>query len=235
MKKLVMVVALACASVAQAQTCERPKDASAQGVAGQSDEARLAYLSKLLDEESGRAKTWMGFWGGTYGLLTVAQLGLVPLSPGEEQPDWYWGAASTAFGLAFTLLSKPDVQDGGLIYAQKVRAAAPADTCALIAEGERMLERGAAAEASSFQWFLHAGNVLFNVGLGLILGLGYGHWRAAVVNGLVGIAVGETNIMSSPAHLISGWKRYRNGEKPPAVTFQVIPTAALGLGLVMRF
>lgn len=235
MRRLVVVVALACASVAQAQNCERPPDASAQGVAAQSDEARLAYLSKLLHEESGRARAWMGFWGGTYGLLTIAQLSLMPVFTREEQPDWYWGAASTAFGLAFTLLSKPDVQDGGPIYAQKVSAAAPADTCALIAEGERMLELGAANEASSFQWFLHAGNVLFNVGLGLILGLGYGHWQAAVINTVVGTAIGEANILSSPAHLISGWKRYRTGEKPPAVTFHVIPTAAPGLGLVMRF
>src|SRR3990167_721390 len=85
MRRFVVVVALACASVAQAQNCERPPDASAQGVAGQSDEGRLAYLSKLLDEESGRARAWMGFWGGTYGLLTIAQLSLMPVFTREEQ------------------------------------------------------------------------------------------------------------------------------------------------------
>ena len=253
MKRIAAVAVLVCSLMVQAQgseaparvQCERPKGTSPNGVAAQSDEVRLAFLSKLLVEEGARAHNYTLFWGATYGVLGVAQLAAMPFFPAEKetptrvdtntQADFYWGAASTAFGLAFTLLGTLDVLEAGPLYAKKVSAATADDTCKLIAEGEKLLESGADAEASTFAWYLHVGNVLFNAGMGLILGLGYGHWTSAVINTLVGSAVGEANILSGPAHLIPGWKRYRLGEAPPAVTFRVIPTAGLGLGLLMTF
>lgn len=234
MRRIAAAVVLMCSLVVRAE-CARPQNASPGGVAGQSDEARLAFLSKLLEEESGRARTWAFVWGGSYGLLGVAQLAVMPFFPREEQPDWYWGAASTAVGLAFVLLGKPDVQDAGPVFARRASAVTPDATCTLIAEGERLLEAGAENEESSFKWYLHVGNVLFNVGLGLVLGLGYGHWEGAIINAIVGTAIGEGNIVTSPAHLISGWKRYRQGEAPSPVSFFVVPTAGPGLGVLMRF
>lgn len=235
MRRIAVAVALSCSLVAQGQTCERPRDASAQGVAAQSDEARLAYLSRLLLEESGRARTWTLGWGATYGLLGVAQLAVMPLFTREEQPDWYWGAASTLVGLAFTLLDPPEVLEAGPLYAAKASAVTSAGTCALIAEGERLLQTGADHEEGATRWYLHVGNVLFNVGLGLVVGLGYGHWVGGITNMGVGAAIGEANIFTSPTHLISGWKSYRHGESPPAVTFQVVLCAGPGLGLLARF
>lgn len=234
MMRIAAVVVLTCSLVAQAE-CARPKNASPQGVAGQSDEARLRYLSKLLEEESGRARTWTLAWGGAYGAGVVVQLSLMALLPRDEQPDMYWGAASTGVGLAFTLLGKPEVLEGGPLFARRASAATPEDTCAIIAEGERMLEAGAQNEESSFAWYLHVGNVLFNVGIGLVLGLGYGHWQGAIINAIAGSAIGEANILTSPSHLIPGWKRYRQGDAPSPVSFHVVPTAGPGLGVLMRF
>ena len=234
MKHFALALILSCSLVAHAE-CARPKDATSQGVAGQSDEARLAYLGKLLNDESGRARAYTRAWGAGYGVLTLAQLTIMPFFTREEQPAWYWGAFGAAFGLGFTLLGVPEVMDGGPLYAKKASAATADNTCELIAEGEKMLEVGADAEVSSFAWYLHAGNVLFNVGLGLILGLGYGHWQSAVINTIVGVAIGEANILTAPSHLISGLKRYRQGEAPSAVTINVIPTAGPGLGVLVRF
>lgn len=234
MRRLAVALILSGSLVVQGE-CARPKNASAQGVAGQSDEARLAFLSKLLEAESGRARTWTLAWGATYGVGAVVQLALMPLLPREEQPDLYWGAASTGVGLAFTLLGKPEVLEGGPLFAKRASAATAEDTCAIIAEGERMLEMGAENEQSSFAWYLHVGNVLFNVGLGLVLGLGYGHWEGGIINAIVGSAIGEANILTSPSHLIPGWKRYRQGEAPSPVSFFVVPTAGPGLGVLMRF
>lgn len=235
MIRLVLAFALISSVAAPAQTCERPSGASAQGVAGLSDEARLAFLSKLLSEESVRAHNWVLAWGAIFGGLGVGQLALRPLFTAEEQPDWYWGAAGTGVGLAFTLLGRPEVLEAGPQYAQKVSTVSADDRCGLIAEGERLLGRGANAEEAGFAWYLHVGNVLFNVGLGLVLGLGYNHWRAAVMNFLIGTAVGEANILSAPAHLISGWKRYQKGGSPEKVSVHVIPTAGPGVGVLMTF
>ena len=233
--RLMIVAMLVLSLVAQAQNCERPRDSSSKSVAALSDEARLAFLSKLLGDESVRSRNYTLFWGATFSMLTLIQLGLMPLYKHEEQPDWYWGAAGSSVGLAFLLLGVPAVLEAGPRYTQKVSAATPADTCSLIAEGEKLLEAGAETEVASFKWYLHAGNVLFNIGLGLVLGLGYGRWTPAIVNTIVGTIVGETNILTAPSHLISGLRRYRNGESPPAVTFNVIPTAGPGLGLLVRF
>ena len=230
----VIAIVLSFALVAGAD-CPRPKDVSAQGVAAQSDEARLAFLGKLLEDEGARARRWTFVWGAGYGMLGIVQLAIMPLFTREEQPEWYWGAAGTAFGLAFTLLGIPEVMEAGPRYATTAAAATRDNRCALIEEGERLLVKGADTEVSSFQWYLHVGNVLFNVGLGLIVGLGYGHWQSAVLNTLVGVAIGEANILSGPAHLISGLKHYRLGEAPPALTFHVVPTAGPGVGVLLRF
>lgn len=235
MKRIVLLMVLMGSVAAHAQNCERRADTSPQGVAGLSDAARLEFLSKLLLEESARAHNWVLAWGGIYAGLGMAQLALMPLFPAEEQPDWYWGAASTGVGLAFTLLGRPEVLEAGPLYGQRVSAATPENTCALIAEGERLLQTGAETEEASFKWYLHAGNVLFNIGMALVLGLGYGHWRGGLINLGVGIVMGGANILSGPAHLISGWKHYAKGQSPQAVTFHVVPTAGPGLGVLLRF
>lgn len=244
MRRFAVALALSCSLVALAEPCERPKESSAQGVAAQTDQERLTFLSRLLEEESTRARTWTLGWGATYGVMTVAQLAVMPLFPREElengrltqpQTDWYWGALSTAVGVAFSVVDPPEVLVAGPLFAQRARAVTPESTCALIAEGERLLQAGAEHERGGVQWYIHAANVLFNVGFGLILGLGYGRWTSGIVNMAVGSAIGEATVFTSPTHLISGWKRYQQGDSPPPVTFQVVPNAGPGLGLLVRF
>jgi hypothetical protein len=58
---------------------------------------------------------------------------------------------------------------------------------------------------------VHLGNVLFNVGLGLFLGLGYHHWEAGAINAGVGIAVGEALILTRPTAAIDDLDAYRLG------------------------
>ncbi len=235
MKRLLLVLALSWSFSSFAQNCERPEGTAASGVATKSDQERLQFLQKLLVEESGRARTWTLAWGATYGILTVAQLSIMPLFPKEEQPDWYWGAFSTGVGVAFTVLGPLEVLEGGPRFEQRVKTTPPDETCALIAEGERMLKEGAEAERGNVQWYIHAANVAFNVGLGLILGLGYGRWTSGLINMGVGVAIGEATIFTSPQHLISGWKHYREGGDAQAVRLQVVPTAGPGIGLVLTF
>jgi hypothetical protein len=233
--RLLVVVVLSGSLSAAAETCERPQGAAPASVAAQSDEARLMFLSKLLLEESGRARNWTLAWGATYGVLTIAQLAVMSVVPREEQPDWYWGALSTVVGVAFTVIDPLEVRDEAPKFAQRVRAAAPDETCKLIGEGERMLKAGAEHERSGVQWYIHAANVLFNVGLGLVLGLGYGRWPSGLLNMGIGTAIGEATLFSSPTHLISGWEQYRQGAAPVAVRFHVVPTAGPGLGVLLEF
>lgn len=235
MRRIAVTVVLIRSLLAQAQNCPLPPDASPRSIAAQSNEARLAFLSKILVEESNRAVNWTLGWGATYATLAIAQLAIMPLFPQEEQPDWYWGALSTVVGVAFTVIDPLEVREAGPVYAQRVNGAPASESCALIAEGERLLVEGAAHELSGVQWYIHAANVLFNVGLGLVLGLGYGRWTSGAINAAIGTAIGEATILTSPQHLISHWKAYRSGEPATAVSFHVVPTAGPGVGVMIRF
>ena len=235
MKSPVLVLIMVGATRALAVDCAVPEGSSSTGVASQSPEARLQFLSTLLEEESRAAQRWTLGWGGAYGALTVAQLGVMGLFPREEQPDWYWGALSSVVGVAFTVVGPLEVLEGGPRFAKRAQSVSADDTCRLIADGERMLREGAEQEDLSRSWFIHAGNVLFNVGLGLVLGLGYGRWTSGAINAAIGAAIGEATIFTSPANLVSGWKRYRSGERAPTVAVHVVPTAGPGLGLLVEF
>ena len=91
------------------------------------------------------------------------------------------------------------------------------------------------APALSTSWIAHVVNVLFNVGVGLILGLGYDRWQTAGLNGAVGIAVGEATVLTTPTGMIDGWDRYRfGGKNDPKVTVRLVP-AGLGAGLALTF
>ncbi len=235
MNRILIALLCCCSTVVWAAPCAFPKEATGDGLAALSDAQRLAFLSSHLSKEGERARTWTLAWGGAFGVLTIGQIAAAPLFAAEDKPDMYWGALSSAVGVAFTVLVPLNVLTEGSVFMQKARAATADDTCALIAEGERMLEIGAAQEALSQRWFAHVGNVLLNVGFGLILGLGYGHWSSGLLNMGVGIAVGEATIFTAPTELISGWKRYRKGDLSTGISIQVVPTAGPGLGLVMHF
>lgn len=193
-------------------------------------------MATLFEEESAAATRWTLGWGGAYGAITIAQLAVMPLFSREEQPDWYWGAVSTLVGVAFSSLDPLEVMTVGPGFAKRARAATEEDTCKLLEEGERILREGAEHEAFGRSWFIHAGNVVFGIGMTLLLGFAYGHWTSGIINGAVSIAIGEATIFTSPNQLISGWEKYRSGGgASPAVTFHVIPTAGPGVGVLMRF
>lgn len=235
-KAFALAAVLTCSWAAMAETCARPADSSGESIAAQSDSSRLSYLSALLSEESGNARLRALGWGGTFGVLTIGQLVAIPLLPSDMAPDLYWGALSAALGAAFIVLDPLEVLEAGPRFAQRVRSSSPDDACALIAEGERLLQSGAQAEVDGRRWYIHVGNVLFNVGLGLLLGFGYGHWSSGFLNMGVGIAVGEATIFISPSKLIAGWEQYLRGSaKPTAVSLSLVAAPGPGVGVLLRF
>ncbi|MFT3712670.1 MAG: hypothetical protein QM817_33895 [Archangium sp.] len=241
MNRTLVVALMVVSFVAHAVECPAPKEAADGSLAHQSAEERLAFLSTRFTEESDAAKRWTGIWGGAYGALTVAQLALIGVFPKEESPDWIWGALSSGVGVAFTVLGPLEVLDAGPVFAKRAAANDASDaqkTCQLLAEGERMLREGNDAERFQRSWLIHAGNVLFNIGIGLVLGLGYGRWTSAAINALSGIAIGELTIFTAPNQLISGWESYTSkgaGNKAAPVTLHLVPTAGPGLGVLLRF
>ncbi|MCC6338042.1 MAG: hypothetical protein IT380_29120 [Myxococcales bacterium] len=223
-----LVLSSSLAPAAWAQDCPRPQGPATTGaVSGQGAKERLAWLSQALSAEAPKSRRWLGAWGATYGLLTVGQLSAVGFTDNAADPDWYVGALTSALGLAFTLVSPPEAQPAAPGFAQKASRATEADTCLLVAEGERLLREGAASQTRARAWYLHVLNVAANVGLGLVLGLAHDRWVPGVVNFALGVGLIEATLFTAPTGLVDAWDEYR-GAKRTAVRFFLGPGLAPG-------
>lgn len=229
---LLVLLSLSLSAVSRAD-CPRPEGVKAGSVATRGDAERLKFLSSRFTDESAAATRWTGGWGGAYGLFTIVQLAIAPLFPEEERPDWYWGAFSTAVGVAFSIIDPLEVLYGGPEFARRAATVTPDATCALIADGERMLREGAAHEATGRKWYVHLANVLFNAGIGVVLGLAHNRWVSGAINAAVGLAIGEATIFTSPNGLGDALVTYESGA--PIVTFRVVPAAGPGVGVLLTF
>jgi hypothetical protein len=236
-RRVAILLALVLAVPAAAQECPRPPSASARGLAGRTDQERLLGLAALASREDENFGTWRLLSGAGFALLVIGQLGLAHLVPAETRPDYFLGAAYSALGTASTLVGAPAVFERGEAFAREAAAATPATRCALIAEGERLLEQSAAQEAQATKWYMHLLNVAVNLSLGAILGFGYGHWTNAALDTGVGIALSEAVLLTRPHALDRAWRSYLGVEEGVVVRLSAIPTLGgpVALGVSTTF
>jgi len=241
---LLVVAVLVVPRVAAATTCPEPKGAAA-ALASVDAETRLRFIRDRLAAEIGPTKAWMGAWGGGYGVLTVVQMLLTPFLNDEDRKDFYVGAASSLVGLAAVVALPPAVLTDQ--PALETKLASTPDVCAQLAAAEETLARDADDQRFGRAWFFHAGNVVFNLGVGLVIGLAFtrpgsafgaadNHWQSAIINAVVGAAVGEAMIFTTPWGLMGANDRYRAGSlesKKAEVQFRVLPMAVREGGGVM--
>jgi hypothetical protein len=170
----------------------------------------------------------------------MGQLVLLPaMHTDDDRIPTYIGAASSAVGELTTFVLPLSVMSD--VPALEARLAQPRDTrseCARLADAEQVLIEAAASEAGGQRWYIHGANVAFNVGVGLVLGLGFDLWPAAALNGIGGAAVGELQILTQPTDAVDALERYRAGQLGPAkpgVTWTITPMVHpnfAGVGLV---
>jgi hypothetical protein len=173
---------------------------------------RLRFLRARLAAEAGRAHTWSEGWSVGWGVLTGAQLALIPIFDDYgAQVDLLVGAGSSAIGLAGQLILPLKV-----ISDQKRLETSPdnPDRCAQLRQAEEMFIQDAGNEAEGRSWLMHGANVLINVGALLILGLGFDRWESGAINAAAGVALGEVMIFTQPAGLQDDLDRYRRADLP---------------------
>jgi len=105
----------------------------------------------------------------------------------DTKIDMTVGAIST-LGIFLGVLLPPDIDDSPHSEACPAR----------LVESEKRLVDGADNEKSARSPLFHVANGLFNIGVGLVLGLGYGHWTSGAVNAGLGFLVGEAQILTTP-------------------------------------
>lgn len=234
-KHLAALLVVCLSTSAFSVECPSPAGAAPGSISTQSTEARLAFLSKVLGEEAPATRTWKLLWGAGYGLITMGQLAILGLSTETDRPDWVIGAAASSVGFATIVVGGLEVTESGTAFVERARVVTPEQTCALLEDGERMLREGAGAQAFSTGWIAHTANVLFNVGVGLVLGLGFQRWRTAAINFGVGTVIGGATALTRPTGLKKGWEQYQRGaEAEPKVSVQLIPYG-IGAGVLVTF
>ena len=97
-------------------------------------------------------------------------------------------------------------------------------TCASVAQRERLLEENAADEAFGRGLVAQVASIAYCVAIGLVLGLGWGHWTTGAITLAVGIGISEARIFTQPAGSILDWAGYTSlvpslyfGAAPPTV------------------
>jgi hypothetical protein len=199
-------VIAAIAGPARAERCPSPVGA-APALADVPPRARLEWIDLHLSKTAHRARVWT--WGWGVGIVAATGANLIPLAfvPRDERVDWYTGAATTIVGIVPLVIAPLDVVKD----ARELHAALPGadgDVCRLLADAEARLARDAENQRDGQRWWLHAGNVALNSGVGLFLGLGFHHWGAGAFNAAFGSLVGEAIILTQPTGSIGDARSY---------------------------
>ncbi len=182
--------------------CPAPAGGSA-ALAATDAAGRLAWIEGRLDHAEADGRLWSFGWGAGIAAAGVGSLAAVPFVVHSDRVDWYTGAVSAGVGVAAFVFAPPAaLSEAPALRADLVRSTGAADVCRLLAGAEARLARTAADEARQGRWFVHVGNLVFNTGLGLFLGLGYHHWGAGLTNAVAGAAVGEAIIFTRPTAAI---------------------------------
>jgi hypothetical protein len=215
---LIAACVLVHAARARATTCAPPANADPRvGLIDGRD--RLLWIDQRINREAARVRLWSRAWGIGIGAAGLGSLAAVPFVAPSDRVDWYTGAVSAAVGVVPFLISPLTVTRDAPRVGAAV-AATPADDdahiCATLADAERSLVAAADSEHWQRGWWTHAGNIAFNAGILLFLGLGYHHWVSGIVNGASGAAVGEAIILTQPTGSISDLRAYARGDLPIA-------------------
>jgi hypothetical protein len=230
---LVVALAAGTGSAARGAVCPPVAELGevSPGLVAVDAEVRLAWIDDHLGPVGARARWWSWGWGGGIGAAGVVQLAVVPFVRPADRIDWYVGAASAAIGVVpFAFFPLAVIRDGRELHAQRrgdrqrpSHQGGPGggggggddddgeESCRALADAEARLVRDAKDEAAQQRWWVHVGNVAFNTGVTLFLGLGYNHWLSGIINGASGLVVGEALILTQPTQTIDDLDAYRQG------------------------
>jgi hypothetical protein len=244
---LVVTLIAAAAPRARADTHCRPIVFGTPALAQVDAAARLRFLQERMHHAAHRSRIWTFTWLSIYGALTIGNAVLTGVATNEsDRIAAGIGTAASFVGVLSVALNPPKVLFDSPRLDRALAAVGPdTNLCAVVSDAERYLLRGAKQQAFGKSPLIHVGNFVFNAGIGMLLGAGFGRWKEAMIDSIVGIAIGEVQIISQPDDLVRDLTRYRlarfNGNSsppPPPVTWRVAPIVgrgAFGLAAALSF
>jgi hypothetical protein len=212
------------AAPARAATCPAPPGA-ATSLAGVDGRERLSWIDDRLEREASKGRFWADAWAIGIGAAGLGSLAPVPFVRASDRVDWYTSAATAAFGvIPFVVSPLAVTRDAPKLHAA-IATLPPDDdarVCLVLADAEHALAADAADERWQRGWWIHAGNLAFNTGVLLFLGLGFHHWTSGIINGASGAVVGEAIIFTQPTNAVEDAAAYDGGNvssRPLGLTY----------------
>jgi hypothetical protein len=175
-------------------------------------DVRLRFIHERLHVDARHARIWSYAWGTIYSALAAGQFVAAPLVSHASGLDLYVGGGAALIGVIPLVVTPLKVIGDEKRLDELETEASKTDSCVALAQAEKLLNRDAANEARGRSLLFHGGNVVFNVGLFLVLGAGFGHWTSATISLLTGIATGEVMIFTQPVGAVEALRQYRRGD-----------------------
>jgi hypothetical protein len=188
---------------------------------------RLAFVRQVMDDQARRARTWTTAWMiGGLGLVAGNYTRAALVEPDERVVPLTGG--TTALFIPAALLVRPLAV---MTHQRALEAdlAAPSSNdgasavCEALARAELLFAKSAEDEAFQAGWVSHLLAIGGNGAVALFLGLGFDHWRGALLNGGGGFLIREFQIYTQPTGAVTELARYRRGELAPPSTSSSLP------------
>ena len=194
---------------------------------------RLAFIESSLRTGARRSTAWAASWGTAYGLSMTTLLIVAPFVDSGTKRDVYVGAFSSGIGFLFRLTVHPRVIREDRWVRRLVRERGR--TCETLNAAERALARSSKGERRGRSLLLHLGAVVYNVGVGLVLGLALKRPLSGIRQATVGGTVGQIMIVTQPVSSVRAHERYRLGAVPRLSFSPLVLPGGAGLTLTGGF
>ena len=183
---------------------------------------RLAFVATVMDDQARRARTWSFAWAITgFGLAASNYTQAAFFEDTfDDRLDPLVGATTSLVIPAAILVDPLAVMKHWRTLESDLTALSPAEgltgLCETLARAERSLALSAEDEAFKAGIFTQIFVIAGNGAVALFLGLGFDHWRGALVNGGGGLLISEFQIYTQPTGAVTQLARYRRADLEPA-------------------
>lgn len=192
---------------------------SAPARLGASVETRLAFLRSGFNRESGHIHLWSFIWGAIYGCVAIIQFVWAAADPkSPAHATLIFGCIAAAVGTLSTLIAPLKMT----LPMTRLKWTMP-DRCELLRRSEDALARVAQDQRFIKGPAGHLGNLLFNLGLLLTLGIAFGQWQTGFIASGIGLVIGEINVRTQPSGALTLTRRYRAAELSPTPSAPLFP------------
>jgi hypothetical protein len=171
--------------------------------------ARIARVQAILDERAGRAQLWQYGWAGLGYAVTGGFVAIAATTKDKDQRlDFAFAAGGALIDTSVHVLGSIQVHAAARLRDQPDGGPEPLRRKLAFAEAEL----AAVADAEKDRRSLLKAQLLpvgFSVLTGLVLGIGFGHWRGAAINTAAAIVVNELRVLTQPTSTIDALQAYQ--------------------------